>query len=536
MVFTLQPLRALDGDCLLLEYGKPDNIKRILIDGGPRIAFSKYLKPRLNEVSRNDDPQRLFLELVIASHSDVSHLGGLLELTESLIRESEDHRRMLLVIREFWHNSLEALLGASRKRIIDLINKEAQQHVLPPALLQLLESIEVSRRLTDNAKRLGLTINTRRNGNVITSGARSECVNLEGGLRLRILGPFQGYIDDLRADWEGQINRLARASVTRYLGDTHSVTSIYFLAEYEDKTMLFTADARGDHVLGGLRAQGLLGDKPLHVDVLKVPNHGASWNVDATFYRSVVADHYVVSANGKHGNPEIATLQMIIDSRRDESFHIHLSHPPEEFDPGYPVEALMKLFFGWWKEGKQVKVHAPRPGGPSPVIALLDTRGTAKYIDYRSPESLWTLGAGSRVFLSYTQRDSAFMLRLKGDLQAAGFDVWTADADLRPGTPDWTSKVEAALDKAHCMVVVLSPNAKKSLWVKRELYYAETRRLGVIPVLASGTAKAAVPLEIAHMQHIDATNRATYAKAVRRVVEAAAETCRPTGTRGKKRS
>jgi hypothetical protein len=83
---------------------------------------------------------------------------------------------------------------------------------------------------------------------------------------------------------------------------------------------------------------------------------------------------------------------------------------------------------------------------------------------------------------------------------------------------------------------VLSPNAKKSLWVKRELYYAETRRLGVIPVLASGTAKAAVPLEIAHMQHIDATNRATYAKAVRRVVEAAAETCRPTGTRGKKRS
>ena len=59
----------------------------------------------------------------------------------------------------------------------------------------------------------------------------------------------------------------------------------------------------------------------MHVDVLKVPHHGSSNNLDDDFFERIIADHYVFSGDGEHGNPERETLEMLFKARGDDRLH-----------------------------------------------------------------------------------------------------------------------------------------------------------------------------------------------------------------------
>ena len=85
--------------------------------------------------------------------------------------------------------------------------------------------------------------------------------------------------------------------------------------------MLLTGDARGDKILEGPRARrrAQADGKSMHVDVLKVPHHGSSNNLETDFFERITADHYVFSGNGEHGNPERETLEMLFKARGDEA-------------------------------------------------------------------------------------------------------------------------------------------------------------------------------------------------------------------------
>jgi beta-lactamase superfamily II metal-dependent hydrolase len=67
-----------------------------------------------------------------------------------------------------------------------------------------------------------------------------------------------------------------------------------------------------------VRSAKLLKNGRLHVDLLKVPHHGSDRNVSTEFFRVITADHYVISANGEHGNPDVPTLKMLSDARQND--------------------------------------------------------------------------------------------------------------------------------------------------------------------------------------------------------------------------
>jgi len=105
------------------------------------------------------------------------------------------------------------------------------------------------------------------------------------------------------------------------------------LAEAEGKRILLTGDARGDKILEGLEHAGVLKPKgTLHVDVLKMPHHGSDRNVAPAFFERIIADHYVFSGDGEHGNPERETLEMLRQARGDASYTIHLTYPIDDID------------------------------------------------------------------------------------------------------------------------------------------------------------------------------------------------------------
>jgi hypothetical protein len=128
-----------------------------------------------------------------------------------------------------------------------------------------------------------------------------------------------------------------------------NLASIVVVAEAGGRTMLLTGDARGDDVREGLREAGLWREGgTLHVDLLKLPHHGSDRNVDEQFFRDVTADHYVVSGDGRHGNPEVATFEMLLAARAGgPPFTIHMTYPPAELpraEPDYDVAALEAAF------------------------------------------------------------------------------------------------------------------------------------------------------------------------------------------------
>ena len=112
-----------------------------------------------------------------------------------------------------------------------------------------------------------------------------------------------------------------------------NLSSLVVLAEAGDKRMLLTGDARGDKILEGLELVGALEEGgTMHVDLLKVPHHGSSNNLDNDFFERITANHYVFSGDGEHGNPERDALKMLRDARGDADYTIHLTYPIAEID------------------------------------------------------------------------------------------------------------------------------------------------------------------------------------------------------------
>lgn len=78
------------------------------------------------------------------------------------------------------------------------------------------------------------------------------------------------------------------------------------------------------------------------------------------------------------------------------------------------------------------------------------------------------------IFLSYSRHDAAAMRSVQDVLREAGLSVWT-DEGLEPGAPSWVAAIQEAIEQANAFVVLLSPAAKASTWVSREIGYAEAR-------------------------------------------------------------
>ncbi len=106
------------------------------------------------------------------------------------------------------------------------------------------------------------------------------------------------------------------------------------------------------------------------------------------------------------------------------------------------------------------------------------------------------------VFLSYSHKDGEVMQRVRDSLRTAGLGVWT-DEGIEPGTPLWKDSIQEAIETAGCLVVILSPDAKGSIWVKRELEYAEIQHKRLFPLLASGNETNAIPFGVIGSQFVD---------------------------------
>jgi hypothetical protein len=125
----------------------------------------------------------------------------------------------------------------------------------------------------------------------------------------------------------------------------------------------------------------------------------------------------------------------------------------------------------------------------------------------------------SDVFISYCHRDGSRMRRLREDLRSHGLRVWT-DENLQPGTPSWKRAVESAVRGGRALVVIMTPDAKRSSWVESEINTAMAHDVPIFPVLCKGDTKNAVPFALNGYQFVDMRKEGQYREAMLRLIKA----------------
>lgn len=354
MWFSLEVLRARKGDCLILHFGTVKDPHFVIIDGGPSNVYQPQLRRRLmqlREARELEEHEALPVDVLMVSHVDDDHIKGILDLTSELRDLKQEKSPLFLRVRSLWHNSFDDLLKTTPEELkaeagfgAAALNGEveiADDEELDVA--KVLASISQGHALRLDAKFLNWTINDKFKGKLILATGDAKPVPLDGGIELTVVGPMQAELEALQKKhdrWlrereekkkknpEAALAAFADRSIT-------NLSSIVMLAEAKGKRMLLTGDARGDRILEGLQLVGLLGpgkDSTMHVDLLKVPHHGSSNNLETSFFQRVTADHYVFSGDGEHGNPERESLEMLFEARRGAPFTMHFTYPLDEID------------------------------------------------------------------------------------------------------------------------------------------------------------------------------------------------------------
>jgi beta-lactamase superfamily II metal-dependent hydrolase len=124
-----------------------------------------------------------------------------------------------------------------------------------------------------------------------------------------------------RADDQRLVTSLAARATIIAKTDPGNVTppnraSIMLLATEGTGSCLLTGDAAEEEILEGLEAAGRIQNGVFPCTVLKVQHHGSEHNLSRDFAKTVIAEHYVLCADGAHHNPDPSVVKTIVETRR----------------------------------------------------------------------------------------------------------------------------------------------------------------------------------------------------------------------------
>lgn len=104
----------------------------------------------------------------------------------------------------------------------------------------------------------------------------------------------------------------------------------------------------------------------------------------------------------------------------------------------------------------------------------------------------------THVFISYSHQDQEYARKLGDELRKRGIDHWMDD-QTRTGD-DWVNRIEQEILSSAAVIIIMSPDAEKSRWVKREILTAEDSEISILPLLLVGDKP---PFLLRHSQYED---------------------------------
>jgi beta-lactamase superfamily II metal-dependent hydrolase len=333
-MFRIEMLPADHGDSLWMTYGSAAKPRHLLIDGGPPWAY-----PALRERVLRLTPAKRTLELLVVTHVDEDHVGGVVELLGD--------EALGLTINRVWFNGWKHLRAAERD-------------LLGPVQGEMLSALIRKRQLAWNEPMQG--------GPVVVDDDGPPRFELPGGLRLVVLSPTRRGLARLRPKWEREVRaagldpgsaahalrelkrrrrrllggkvlpNVTRLAAARFREDD-SVTngsSIALLAEYRDACCLLAGDAHPRVVCAALnRYRKRSARAALAVDAVKLSHHGSGGNTSPALFELARAKKYLFSTSGarsEHPDAEAVARAIVTGGPGAELFFNYRSEQTAVWD------------------------------------------------------------------------------------------------------------------------------------------------------------------------------------------------------------
>ena len=107
----------------------------------------------------------------------------------------------------------------------------------------------------------------------------------------------------------------------------------------------------------------------------------------------------------------------------------------------------------------------------------------------------------TRVFISYSRKDSVFSNRLVSALNARGFEAYLDKKDILPGEP-WKERLDALILSADAVGVVISPDSIASQICAWEVERTESLQKKLLPLVYRPVPDANLPPRLARLNYI----------------------------------
>ena len=309
-MFTFEMLPARQGDCLWISYGPSRSPHHLVIDGGPEKA--RVLLSQVEHELKQADNGSLHIDLLVVTHVDNDHIGGVLELFENFPDG--------LTIGDVWFN--------------------AYRHLLPPDKLGPAQGERLSKALKKLVARSKLSWNQAFDGGPVVIAEQGELPvrKRHDGLKLTLLRSDPAQLAKLAKVWktvveeemrpkkdeeEGAADRLGRKdewppdlvklAKARFQQDTGEAngSSIAFLVEYDGTRVLCTGDAFPSRILEPL--DRFEGDGRLKLAAYKLSHHGSKKSNNSDLLNKVSCERYLVSTNGSYfGHPDAEAMARVL--------------------------------------------------------------------------------------------------------------------------------------------------------------------------------------------------------------------------------
>lgn len=326
-MFTLTMHPASDGDCLQLSWGMPNDLHHALIDLG-RSKNYKALAPRLKELAN--------VELLVISHIDADHIEGAMPMVKA--------SRPPFTPTDVWYNGYHHLEAAVKRRAIGM-------HPL---------SVIQAEKLSEGIHKFGWPWNAAFAPSRIVSvdSPLAAPIVLPGGLKITLLSPGDGELAALEPDWASEledahlrpfdpdlpdqgtvpgVHALSVLNVEALASEpfkpdctTPNGSSIAFLAEYEDRSVLLGADAFPTVLERSLAQLRYSKNRKLKVDLFKVSHHGSKANTSPALLEMLDCTRFAISTDGsRHGHPDTQSIARILknDPRRAKELFFNTAQP-----------------------------------------------------------------------------------------------------------------------------------------------------------------------------------------------------------------
>ena len=115
------------------------------------------------------------------------------------------------------------------------------------------------------------------------------------------------------------------------------------------------------------------------------------------------------------------------------------------------------------------------------------------------------------VFLSHSHHDAALTKRIAAELRRHGIKIWYSEHHIG-GAQQWQDEIGSALERCDWFIVLMTPAAAQSKWVRREVSVAvdDDRYEGcIVPLVVKKCEPRRINWVLATIQYIEHKTLAT---------------------------